>query len=369
MAEQWYFSEGGTGFGPFSLPQLRQLLDAGVLQPSDLIWQAGATESRRAAEMDGLLAQPSTDDEGRRPARVVVAAAAVAVCVLVGIMGVGIYKFSRPGPSGEPETRAAKADVPAPEPVATAPPAGDSPIQSVPEQRAPGAGAKLEAKTGPEKERKTKPSPPSTTAPRVELKGAPAPAVLEFPPLASFTGSLRASVVEKSKGVKIVEGRGGEAAQFEGKGFIRLKGDYPAGKAPRSLAVWIKDTRGPVDELVHVLQYGPLLATKTFGIIEANRKWRFFDIGGGLDSGVTVDTAWHHHCISYDGKSIRYYFDGKQVAEVERELATVSRPLLLGAHYELGEGKEGRGFVGLIADFVIYDRALNASQVKTLMTR
>ena len=165
----------------------------------------------------------------------------------------------------------------------------------------------------------------------------------------------------------VVDGKVGKAAAFNEKGFILLRGNCPAGDSPRTMAAWIRNTRGPVEELIHVLQYGPVEPNKVFGIIEAAGRWRFFDLGGGLDSGVAVDTEWHHHCICYDGKEITYYFDGKPVAEVERVLATESKPLLLGTHFQIGDIYKPKSFVGQIADFVIYDRAITPEQVKVLM--
>jgi hypothetical protein len=193
------------------------------------------------------------------------------------------------------------------------------------------------------------------------------PGLIELKPLVSFSGDLRGPSVAETKRVKIVESEVGKAAQFDGKAWIKLKGILPAARSPRSLAAWIKNTRGPTDELIHVLQYGEMESKQIFGIIQAGRHWRFFDLAGGLDTEIDVDTDWHHHCITYDGEKITYYFDGNAVAEVARELNTVNTLMLLGAHYELGLQPEKRSYIGLIANFVIYDRALTGSDVKTLI--
>lgn len=192
---------------------------------------------------------------------------------------------------------------------------------------------------------------------------------IDFDPVTSFMGSLRESSVVDSRRVKIIDSKIGKAAQFDGKGWIKLKGNLPAGNSPRTMAMWMKNTRGPTDELVIVLLYGKMEPTQIFGIIEAARHWRFYDLGGGLDSGIGVDKEWHHHCICYDGKKVIYYFDGKAVEEVERELNTVmDRPMLLGAIYPwLKDQPENTSFVGQIAEFVLYDRALTAEQVVVLM--
>ena len=58
-------------------------------------------------------------------------------------------------------------------------------------------------------------------------------------------------------------------------------------------------------------------------------KWRFYDNNGGLDTGVTLDTSWHHHCIVYDGNFLTYYNDSDRVVIASKSLNTASGPLVL----------------------------------------
>ena len=55
MNDAWFIAEGGKGFGPFSLKQLRQMALGGVLSESDLLWKQHDTESRPASAVKGVF--------------------------------------------------------------------------------------------------------------------------------------------------------------------------------------------------------------------------------------------------------------------------------------------------------------------------
>lgn len=56
MAEQWYYSSQGKDYGPVTPAQLKQLADAGQLQPADEVWKAGMTKRVPARAVKGLFA-------------------------------------------------------------------------------------------------------------------------------------------------------------------------------------------------------------------------------------------------------------------------------------------------------------------------
>jgi hypothetical protein len=161
------------------------------------------------------------------------------------------------------------------------------------------------------------------------------------------------------------KGKVGRAMQCDGQGFASVNSVLPIGNAPRSIAVWLKDTRGPLEKrLIHPVTQGHKAGT-TFGIMQASGKWRFFDFNGGLDSGHAVDREWHHHCVTSDGSTITYYFDGTRSAEVKRALNTAVAPLMLGT---FGDDLEPeKRFVGLIDEVKVFGIALSPEQVKTVM--
>lgn len=145
--------------------------------------------------------------------------------------------------------------------------------------------------------------------------------------------------------------------------YAKTSNNFPIGDASRTLAVWLKSNRSFVSQNVHVVNYGQPNPNEAFGIMIASNKWRFFDWGGGLDTGKVIDSEWHHHCITYDGKEMIYHFDGELVAKVSRRLQTKRGPLFLG----LLEQGYAHGFEGVVDELVVYSSALSSSQIEKLV--
>jgi sulfatase modifying factor 1 len=173
------------------------------------------------------------------------------------------------------------------------------------------------------------------------------------------------SRVSRNAGAVHVEGRVGKGVRFNGTTFMSVAGSFPDNTKPRTLAVWLKADTGPVNHNVHVVTYGPHEPTHPFGIMEAGGNWRYFDWDGGLGTELIVDKTWHHHAVSYDGRVIRYFFDGRVVAETYRSLKTLGKPLILGTAFP----GDTHGFVGRMDELVIYDVALDLEQVRAVTER
>lgn len=60
MATDWFVSQGGERLGPLSEEQLRGLVIAKRLMPTDLIWRQGMPEWLPAGRIKGLFPQDST---------------------------------------------------------------------------------------------------------------------------------------------------------------------------------------------------------------------------------------------------------------------------------------------------------------------
>ena len=175
-------------------------------------------------------------------------------------------------------------------------------------------------------------------------------------------------------GAKIVPGRVGDALQFHGNDLAEVTGTWPIDDQPRTLCVWLKNTRGPIEQNAVALMYGRMREKKCFGIMEIRKGWAFSDFAGGrgLSSERGVDTDWHHHGITYDGKTIRYYFDGQEVTRSDQTLETRSMQMVIGnytghARYVLrSEIKYGKPFEGIVDELAMFDRALSASEITTV---
>lgn len=165
----------------------------------------------------------------------------------------------------------------------------------------------------------------------------------------------------KVAGGRYVEGAIGKGLYYDGNQHTEIIHALPLGNSPRTLALWVRNGRDPTARVVHIITYGPGESAKPFGLMEANLRWRFFDLNGGLDSGVFVDKEWHHHVLTHDGFTIRYYIDGKEVQKDKRKLSTANGSLMIG-----GIGDRAGNFVGTIDEIYFFDSALSDSQVYKL---
>ena len=192
--------------------------------------------------------------------------------------------------------------------------------------------------------------------------GAPRPVLRLYGRTAEPGSSKLVSLESRSNRV---DGRKGKAARFNGNVIDEYEVTLPSGNAARSVALWARDERqGPSNGKIHIVNYGPVEPKRPFGLMEAGGRWRLFDYNGGLDSGIEVDRNWHHHCLTFDGMTLRYYFDGRDIANVQRPLDTTAETLKVG-----GLGDASNNFVGCVEDLCYFDRALTAGEVTAVMAR
>ena len=60
MATEWYYSSNNQQKGPVTAKVLKELADAGLLEPSDLVWKEGMSEWQPASQVRGLFPQQKT---------------------------------------------------------------------------------------------------------------------------------------------------------------------------------------------------------------------------------------------------------------------------------------------------------------------
>ncbi len=73
------------------------------------------------------------------------------------------------------------------------------------------------------------------------------------------------------------------------------------------------------------------------------------------------DGAWHHIAGTFDGKTIKTYVDGKETSKLScaGSLEKNSDPLFIGCR-----AGSSRWMNGLIDEIKVYNRALNADEIK-----
>jgi hypothetical protein len=160
------------------------------------------------------------------------------------------------------------------------------------------------------------------------------------------------------------------AANFNGSShFDGPMNVLPTGSASRTLCAWSKPS---------TLFNGTFSEVVMYGANGAGTGWGFgMDASGGLPNGriFILDTAgdvvfnqphglnvWRHLCATYDGTTEQLFLDGTVIATKAIGLNTAS-----GSIY-IGRGVFGSGdyFNGSIDDVRVYNRKLNAGEVRAL---
>jgi hypothetical protein len=173
-------------------------------------------------------------------------------------------------------------------------------------------------------------------------------------------------------GLKWVDGRKGKALLFNGKDYVVVK-NYAALNSPQyTFAAWTKLKKtddhhyiawkgGPeFPEAKNARRYD--LWTDTDGTVngivhdEKEGEERF---SGGPS---VADDRWHHVALTYDGKEITLYIDGKKEggAAPSAPLARSENDLWIGAR------PGDVAATGIIDEVRYYDRALTAAEVAVL---
>jgi hypothetical protein len=131
MADQWYYAQGGTTFGPFSAAQLKELAAAGKIQAQDGVWKEGMDRRVPAAKVKQLFPERPRQAPAAAPA----APAAETTQPPGGKASEATVPAERPADSAAPEPataedagpRPAAEDQPADQPAVEAPPAPKPP--------------------------------------------------------------------------------------------------------------------------------------------------------------------------------------------------------------------------------------------------
>jgi len=99
-----------------------------------------------------------------------------------------------------------------------------------------------------------------------------------------------------------------------------------------------------------------------------------FAVRGGapcLSDNAVADGAWHHAAATFDGENLRLYVDGqpqKQAVPCRAEIAANTDDLTIGMNRSNPSPQEkGQSFEGVIDDVMLFNRALSADEIKSLV--
>ena len=177
---------------------------------------------------------------------------------------------------------------------------------------------------------------------------------------------------------KTVVGRVGNALEFNGDDAVRIQGTDSLnfnGAEEMSVAAWINPASDkPVKGVIEgtccgtivgqrdadgwVLRFDGRNANKEMVLI-AQPGWQ-----GHNTLGVPpfAKNTWHHLVGVVDKNKLLLYVDGKLADEFDYNGPMQSKSTVT----EIGNAKADGGFVGIIDEVVIYNRAVNANEVRQL---
>lgn len=186
-------------------------------------------------------------------------------------------------------------------------------------------------------------------------------------------------------------GAPGTALEFDGgKSWVELSGG-PDGKPMRQVTVtaWVKQA-GPVEECGLIFVGGTRQRPGVVLATDSTEGLRWSPVLEGTDQDAetlqpTDLSEWTFVAGTYDGATSALYLDGRQ-AQTQRAPGVLStrygafsiggaRPGLFAPAADntdaeggltLPNGNTGVGFKGLIGEVRVYDRALNADEIRTL---
>lgn len=175
---------------------------------------------------------------------------------------------------------------------------------------------------------------------------------------------------------KSVNGKVNKALEFSGQNFVHIPGTKTLefnGAEAMTVAAWINaDSDSPVVGVVAGC-CGTIVAQRDangwalrFDGRNGGAELEFITMpgwqgDGGFGVPVFSKGEWHHLVGIVDGKKKYIYADGKLAKEDD-----YNGPMQANStEHEIGKAGDG-GFVGLIDEVVIYNRALSANEVKQL---
>lgn len=380
MPEKWFLASKGKGYGPFSPSQLKQMVETGLADHDDLVWQSGDSESIPVSDMGTQppllpikasrpspppLPVPSPQKASHPSNRIRWSVLSLAALLML-ILGFGVVAQFREEPTAWKRIVGAVQDL-------RNKITGEDLVeknrealahreaslrQELQESNDRIDAASANGANGAEKS--TSKTPLNDTAGSSEDSTALPVPVLSL----TFDDDVVSRTDLASKGIRLVNGIKGKAASFDGKSSIQIPCTLPAGQSPRSLSAWIKNAGTSEVRNSHAIAYGKGgNGKRAWGIYHQQERWATYGWGNPKSTSAVVDSDWHHHCLTYDGTALVYWFDGLEVANVEQVLNTTSGPLVLGTDET---GGTYFTFTGLIDEVAVYGVALTGQQVTRL---
>jgi hypothetical protein len=139
---------------------------------------------------------------------------------------------------------------------------------------------------------------------------------------------------------------------------------FPAGTSARSVCVWARMESTPQTGYEVAFAYGTAAASEAMYIGKASGSTSLD--GGGYFQNVYSPSSfwvvgeWNHVCLTYDGTDAVLYANGLQIGSAAENWNLVQDVAVIGQDVDVGAGEY---WPGSVSSVMIYDRALQASEV------
>ncbi|KAA0139129.1 DUF4339 domain-containing protein [Gimesia chilikensis] len=325
----FYISAGGVGFGPFTNEQITQFVSAGIVDEDNLVWRKGDETSQRAVTvLDEQFTVSAIEDESAPSLAATGLMWGIAFAIWLAAAGIFAYAVSG---------------------------------RFLDQQFATSDGSRESLKD--DQHTANGNSKPELKSPAISNGRQK---VILPQPIFSLTFDddvIPANRITES-GARLVDGKIGEAIEFDGRNYIEIPCTLSSENSPRTLSAWIQNSGDSRIMNSHAIACGSDVEGKrVWGIYHANGNWATYGWGRSLEANTHVDREWHFHCISFDGENVVYYVDGENVGEKKAKLDTTAGPMILGTY---ANRAMGFCFKGLIDEVKVYDVALDKQQVEEL---
>ncbi len=167
-------------------------------------------------------------------------------------------------------------------------------------------------------------------------------------------------------GATLTEDRNGApnaAYSFDGVGYISGNdANFPSGNSDRSISFWAKPTL--IDNVYHMVYgYGTYSSNNlcSFGIHNSNNNFYYSTVGNALMVQQAIADSLFHIAVIFSGGVYSFYVNGVFINSGFLPTNTI-----LSSYYFGRDTAGNTGFVGVIDDIAIYNRALTEQEIQDL---
>jgi len=155
----------------------------------------------------------------------------------------------------------------------------------------------------------------------------------------------------------------GHALDFQGDDdYVQCNADPQiTGSNPRTIEAWAYAESFNRGGIFQTGTTGVNLQDFSFRTLETDNNWRVQLFGDDMDVYLEGSkNAWHHYCLTYDGTTVKLYYDGNLKASAERNLNTGNGDIYFGKW-------KTDYFDGKIDEVRIWAKALTITEIREQM--